>query len=314
MTEIDTYNAPANSIAPAMMTVAENLEAHVSALKSADILAGMIHSTVQAYDGGTDNKGRKRAGRKEAAIAIYHGQQLGWNPLTSLQNIFTVHGVPGMYARAMRALLISKGHEVETVESTTKSATVRARHAGTENWEEVTWTIELATQAGYVAGNQKYKTDPRGMLYAKALADACRRAAPDVLMGMPYSKEDLEDERAIQATSERVDAPAPKGIAGLRDKLGVNDPDATTIDQEPQPTSESASETVEKVDNPQAGTSATPSTDDQQAALQQAFRKAVMDDLDTQLAWLGNLFSKDFELPSELSYDEAAEALRELQS
>lgn len=308
MTELDTYNAPANSIAPAMMTVADNLEAHVAALKSADVLAGMIHTTVQAYDGGTDSKGRKRAGRKEAAIAIYHGQQLGWNPLTSLQNIFTVHGVPGMYARAMRALLISKGHEVETVESTTKSATVRARHAGSENWEEVTWTIELATQAGYVAGNTKYKTDPRGMLYAKALADACRRAAPDVLMGMPYSKEDLEDERAIQATSERVDKPAPKGIEGLRSKLGVDNPAATTIDEEP------TSNPVAEPEHPQAEAPANPSTEDQQAALQKAFRAAVMDDLDTQLAWLGNLLNRDLELPSELSFDEAAQALRELQS
>ncbi|OZE39079.1 hypothetical protein CH278_01995 [Rhodococcus sp. 05-2254-5] len=304
MTELDTYNAPANAIAPAMMTVAENLEAHVAALKSADVLASMIHTTVQAYDGQKDAKGRQRAGRKEAAIAIYHGQQLGWNPLTSLQNIFTVHGVPGMYARAMRALLISKGHEVETVESTTKSATVRARHAGSENWEEVTWTIELATQAGYVAGNTKYKTDPRGMLYAKALADACRRAAPDVLMGMPYSKEDLEDERAVQASSERVDKPAPKGIEGLRDKLGVDNPSGPTIDEESP--SDAAPEPEQ--------TEVKPSTEDQQAALQQAFRKAVMDDLDTQLAWLGNLFNRDLELPSDLNFDEAAQALRELQS
>ncbi|ROZ49363.1 hypothetical protein EEB13_05410 [Rhodococcus sp. WS3] len=230
--EIEPYTAPSAAIAPvadsaALVAMADSLRAHVAALESADLLAGMIHMSVQAYDGGTDNKGKRRAGRKEAAIAIYHGMQLGWAPLPSLQNIFTVHGVPGMYARAMKALLISQGHEVETIESTLTSATVRARHAGTPNWEEVTWTIDIAKQAGYTS-NPKYQSDPRGMLYAKALADACRRACPDVLMGMAYTVEDLELEpRKVE--SERV--PAPKGgTAGLAAMLGT-----AKADPEPEP-------------------------------------------------------------------------------
>ncbi|MFE5699949.1 hypothetical protein [Rhodococcus koreensis] len=220
--EIEQYNAPAAElVATPVADIAQDLQAHVAALKSADVLAEMIHTSVQAYDGGTDSKGKRRAGQKEAAVAIYHGMQLGWSPLTSLQNIFTVHGVPAMYARAMRALLISKGHEVETVESTTTTATVRARHAGHPNWEEVTWTIELATAAGYTS-NPKYKTDPRGMLYAKALADACRRACPDVLMGMAYSAEDLElEQRPVHVESERVQAGPKRGTAALVEKLGV---------------------------------------------------------------------------------------------
>lgn len=224
--ELATYAAPSAPTLPAGQSLAEitaNLQEHAAALKAADVLAEMIHMTVQAYDGGTDNKGKRRAGRKEAAVAIYHGMQLGWNPLTSLQNIFTVHGVPGMYARAMKALLLSKGHEVETVESTLTSATVRARHAGTATWEEVTWTIEIAKQAGYTS-NPKYQSDPRGMLYAKALSDACRRAAPDVLMGMAYSAEDLQLEpRKVE--SERVAAPK----AGLAARLGISEEPAEVV-------------------------------------------------------------------------------------
>lgn len=231
--ELAPYSAPSAELAPVsdsatLVAMADSLRAHVAALESADLLAGMIHMSVQAYDGGVDNKGKKRAGRKEAAIAIYHGMQLGWTPLASLQNIFTVHGVPGMYARAMKALLISKGHEVETVESTATSATVRARHSGTPNWEEVTWTIDIAKQAGYTS-NPKYQSDPRGMLYAKALADACRRAAPDVLMGMAYTAEDLELEpRKVE--SERVAAPK-SGTAGLAARLGVADEPAEVVDR-----------------------------------------------------------------------------------
>lgn len=233
--EIEQYNAPAAELVTTPLAdIAQDLQAHVAALKSADVLAEMIHMTVQAYDGGTDSKGKRRAGRKEAAVAIYHGMQLGWAPLTSLQNIFTVHGVPAMYARAMRALLISKGHEVETIESTPTTATVRARHAGHPNWEEVTWTIELATTAGYTS-NPKYKSDPRGMLYAKALADACRRACPDVLMGMAHSAEDLElEQRPIQATAERVQAGPKRGTAGLAERLGVTAEPAPATEARPE--------------------------------------------------------------------------------
>ena len=217
MSELDIHQGggeiAAQIVQPGMLRVAEELQAHVQALRSADVLAGMIHQTVQAYDGGTDRNGKQRAGRKEAAIAIYHGQQLGLNPLASLQNIFIVHGQPSMFARTMKALVVQAGHEVQTVESGPTSVTVRGRRAGSEHWEECTWTIERARKAKYTS-NSKYDTEPENMLYAKATAELCRRIAPDVLLGMAYSAEELEEQHTVQATAEIVKPAANATTAG----------------------------------------------------------------------------------------------------
>ncbi|MFE3081741.1 hypothetical protein [Nocardia tengchongensis] len=162
----------------------------------------------------------------DAAVAILYGAEIGLNPIQSLQQIFTVHGTPAIYARTMVALLKRRGYRFHTVESTGVVATVTGTAPGGDT-ETSTWTIERATQAGYVpkidpktgdyavngngklAGNMKYLTDPANMLYAKAAAEVCRRLAPDVLLGISRTSEDLESEPApapVRVTSERISA------------------------------------------------------------------------------------------------------------
>lgn len=108
---------------------------------------------------------------------------------------------------------------------------------------ESRWTIERAIQAGYVptpvpgskrrpdvesdwvtvtkvwdgkpgktsiVGNMKYITDPQTMLKAKGQAEVSRELAPDVLMGISYTREELEseDQRQFDRADERGAAPA----------------------------------------------------------------------------------------------------------
>ena len=57
----------------------------------------------------------------------------------------------------------------------------------------------------------KYITDPQTMLKAKCQAEVCREMAPDVLMGIGYSREELESEDQRQFDNERPErAPANK--------------------------------------------------------------------------------------------------------
>lgn len=162
----------------------------------------------------------------DAAVAILYGAEIGLNPIQSLQQIFTVHGTPAIYARTMVALLKRRGYRFQTVEATATTATVTGTAPGGDI-ETCTWTIDRAIQAGYVpqidpktgeyavngngklAGNMKYLTDPANMLYAKAAAEVCRRLAPDVLLGISRTTEDLESEPApapVRVASERVSA------------------------------------------------------------------------------------------------------------
>lgn len=128
---------------------------------------------------------------EECAAAIMCGDELGLSPLASLRSIFVVSGTPALYARTMVALVQSHGHDVITTHKTDKSVTVRGRRRGTDTWVEECWTTERARRAGYTS-NKKYETDPATMLYARAAADVCRQIAADVLLGVPYTVEEME--------------------------------------------------------------------------------------------------------------------------
>lgn len=143
----------------------------------------------------------------DVAAAVLAGRSVGMDPITSLQNIFVVKGKPGMYARTMHAIVLNAGHEVVRTHADSTSVTVAARRKGETEWQEFTWTIERADDAGYVKTNGKYKTDPIAMLTAKALAEACRTIAPDVLTGVAaISTEELD----LEDMGERPAPPAPQ--------------------------------------------------------------------------------------------------------
>lgn len=178
----------------------------------------------------------------DATAAILYGAELGLNPIQSLQRVVPIHGMPTLEARTMVGLLKSRGYKIRTVEQSNESVTVDGEAPDGET-STSTWTIERATQAGYVptpssdtslrrpsvdedwvtvtktwdgkakvsvVGNMKYITDPQTMLKAKAQAEVCRELAPDVLMGISYTREELEseDQRQFDRMAERGAAPA----------------------------------------------------------------------------------------------------------
>lgn len=162
----------------------------------------------------------------DATAAILYGAELGLKPTQALQQVFVVHGQPAIYARTMVGLLKAKGYVFETVESTDESVTVRGTSPRGEV-EQSTWTIARAKKAGYVS-NKKYQTDPQAMLYAKAASEVSRKLAPDVLLGIRYTAEDLELEpRPVRATATRTDRPAPAagGADGVRAALAAKKPE-----------------------------------------------------------------------------------------
>lgn len=138
----------------------------------------------------------------DAAAAILYGAELGLKPTQALQQVFVVHGQPAIYARTMVGLLKAKGYRFETVASTDDYVTVRGESPRGEV-EESTWTLDRAKKAGYT-NNKKYQSDPQAMLYAKAASEVCRKLAPDVLLGIRYTAEDLElESKPVRMTATR---------------------------------------------------------------------------------------------------------------
>lgn len=138
----------------------------------------------------------------DTTAAIIMGDELGLSPLAALRSLYVIHGQPAMYARAMVALVQSRGHEVWTELSTDAKVIVHGQRKGSSHIETSEWTITRAQRAKYT-GNTKYATNPQEMLWAKAASEICRKVAADVLAGIPYSVEDIELEEAAPTTTVR---------------------------------------------------------------------------------------------------------------
>ncbi|MGA6208106.1 hypothetical protein ACPESR_25465 [Nocardia testacea] len=180
---------------------------------------------------------RFRGKTTDSAVAILYGADLGLSPLQSLQQIYTKYGQPAVYARTMQAILETHGYRFEKILDTDEAVTVKLT-APDGRTEENTWDWVRAEKAGYtprrdddtgdwartedgqVIGNDTYLTDPRAMYWAKAVSVLSRHLAPHLLLGMPYTREDLESEPAPVTVAAPVVRAAPIAEAAAGDEGG----------------------------------------------------------------------------------------------
>jgi hypothetical protein len=140
-----------------------------------------------------------------ATAAVLQGITLGLDPMTALQNIYVVHGRPGMYAKIKVALVQSRGHEVWTDDLSDVRAVVAGRRRGTDTIERVTVTMDQARRAGWTR-NDAYGKTPQDMLWARAASRVCDRIASDALMGIA-SVEEIQDELTPAGNGTRTVTP-----------------------------------------------------------------------------------------------------------
>lgn len=282
-TDIEVLPPSRPSVPEALGALAAHVEAMTNAKALGDALAASELVPI-TYRGKPGN----------AAAAILYGAELGLNPVQSLQNIFVVHGTPAIYARTMVALVKRHGYVIETDSSTDDSVTVTGT-APDGRTQTSTWDIERATKAEYVPtkldngewkknsngkllGNMKYITDPQAMLYAKAAAEVCRKLAPDVLLGIPALREELEPEpQTIRVRADRAD----RGLKGLRAAAGLAQPEPEAVEGEPAP--------AEPAPEAPAVELITPA---QSRKLYALLRERGLEDKDAALAWISSALSR----------------------
>lgn len=301
---LDVFRAPALAARP-LSAARDMLHEHVAMMRDAFTLADGVCYTAAVPE-------RYRGKPKDGAAAILYGAPMGMDPMTSLQKVINVHGTPGLEARSMKGLLISKGFDFRTVTKTPTeyeiwawkptTPVVRDMNPDSPHYgyriapdETSNWTMERAQQAKYcptidpetgdyrtfnkkqggtaVVGNMKYIEIPTEMLEAKGTADVCRAIAPDVLMGMPFTVEELETQRWADGDDDGpqvATAPAParaKGTAGLRDRARARkaqkkaEPAQEPVDAEEVPVPDAAEQPA-----PAAAPDPTPTVPDQPPA------------------------------------------------
>ena len=137
------------------------------------------------------------------AAAVLTGFELGLKPMAALRSIDVINGTPALRAVALRALVQQAGHEIWLVESTKTQAVMRGKRAGEGNAQESKWTIERARDLGLTTRDQ-WKKQPAAMLVARATAELCRLIASDVILGLPYVAEELDDPEGTPETPAPV--------------------------------------------------------------------------------------------------------------
>lgn len=146
----------------------------------------------------------------DAAIAMLYGAEVGLPPMTALQRIVVINGRPTLDAQGLTSLIRRAGHSIVGDVSPT-AATIKGKRGDTGDEMTVTWTIEDAQRAGLIRGSDTpWHKFPSDMLWARAVSQLGRRLFSDVLLGLSYVPEEMEEvaQTVADDTGEIIDATA----------------------------------------------------------------------------------------------------------
>jgi hypothetical protein len=228
-----------------------------------------------------------------ATAAVLQGITLGLDPMTALQQIYIVHGRPGMYTEIKVALVKSRGHEVWTEDISDHRAVVCGRRKGTDYIERVTITMEQARKAGWTT-NAAYGKTPQDMLYARAAGRVCDRIAPDVLMGIA-SVEEIQDSIQVEAT-----AGATRTVAPPRKRAA-----AAIASSEPAKQEEPPLEPDAQVEDAKADPADTPVKRATSKEMHDLLSQNGLGDKHEALAYISSIIGRDIAATKELTDAEA---------
>jgi hypothetical protein len=226
MSEVEIYQ-PRADLAVSGSAVIPEMDSWIAVCSDVIKVANVICDTPFVPDG-------LRGSGPAVAAAILAGRELSLGPMTSLANIHVIKGKPALSAVLMRALVQAQGHQWQDGDVTDTRAVVRGRRKGEAEWTEVTFTADQAKKAGIDLG--KY---PQDKLYARATSRLARRKFADVIAGMPYSAEELEDgpdAAAVEApaAAENGHAPAQRTAQRRqRRQVAAERPVAAVPDEKP---------------------------------------------------------------------------------
>ena len=242
-----------------------------------------------------------RGNRGATLAAMLFGRELGLPPIASLQSLFSVDGRVGLYAQAMRALVLSRGHEYRIVSNDSSRCVLEGRRAGQDEWSRFSFSFQEAKDAGLVNKNN-WKGYAPDMLLARATARMCRGIFPDVILGMSTAEE-IQDLATSTITVEQIDtttgeiteAEKPRGVT-RKTRARKTEPEPAGPEPErqraplPQPRGQQTSSPVENQATP--GEAPTMLSDDDpagegqlQAIILHLQGRLKIEDRDDRLYW-----------------------------
>lgn len=179
---------------------------------------------------------------EQAKVIMYFGWEIGLPPMASLQQIYVVHGKPGLQGQGMLALLDRRpdlGYYVWGPCNDDQASITLYKRVPTGEYvpQEFTFSMADARQAK-IAGDM-YQKYPRLMLRWRVVAEGMRSTFPGLLAGCAHTPEELGvqmtveagevivDQAALAAGVNTLNSPqAPGQVAGMEPEAGEVDFDA----------------------------------------------------------------------------------------
>lgn len=133
---------------------------------------------------------------QEAFARIVAGSQLGLKPIQALNGVAMINGHPTLHSDTIPCVVMASGlvtgmkYKFEG-EGKDMSCTFSVKRKGIEEWQEWTYSMADAEQAG-ILNNQVWKNHTKKMLYNRARTWCMRNTFPDVL-GNIYSDDEARE-------------------------------------------------------------------------------------------------------------------------
>ena len=163
------------------------------------------------------------ASQGKVLVALEMGAALGMPPITALREIYVVEGRPSISALGMQALVRNAGHRVRVwVEGSGQQAKAiatvhRADDPGFEYRSE--WD---ASRVQHLKSKTNYVNHFQQMIVARAVGEVCRQAAPEALLGIAYTTEEVQDFDVV-GIDEVLAAPQSEPITEPEEELSAAD-------------------------------------------------------------------------------------------
>ena len=193
---------------------------------------------------------------QQVFVAMQLGAEVGLSPMAAIQNIAVINGKPGIFGTAQLGIVQASGllewiKETSTGQGDSLSVTVEVKRMGDPEVKSSTFSATQAKKAGLWGKAGPWQQYPERMVMHRARTYALRDKFADVLSGLAYTVEELQD---LPADPRDVTPKKPLAET-LTDALEASAPAPETAKSEPvQPQGEPVQESpvIEGAEHPVA--------------------------------------------------------------
>jgi hypothetical protein len=294
MTELEQYQPRAELTLSAQDVAVQRLGEWAQSAQAAYSVAESLVRTSFVPEG-------FRGKPHEATAAILSGLEVGLSPMASLRSFDVIQGTAAPRAITLRAIVQSKGHVVDLIESTGTRCVMEGTRKGSSRPQRVTWTLDRAKQLG-LTNKPNWKNQPQAMLLARTTSEVCRLIAADAILGIAYTAEELADGPTVEqvTSTQTTDATPATSRRMSRAARPVEPPPAADPDEPAPPADEDVHDAEEVPDGAL--------TDKTRRHLFALFSERGWE-RDKQLAWLTDGLGRVVDSRSTLTEDEAQTAI-----